>query len=268
MSEDVRDKAKTILEAELPEGVRYASNNGSRYEELTGYSHATLKANWAKGGKLTACMGYVAHYCSRMGITPNLGRFDLDTYLPAIQKEQTWVRSGPGKKPQYGDILLHTGIHIDVSMGFDGNVLIRGAAGQGIVGQADVVCRVRGKGPYNYANLKGWVDIELYLADSASAPKSTWLKGWWKVWDGNTYYYYFGNGSFVQYTKTAPTSSAPPTKPVSQGDYALDGDSGNLVITWNPIGGLSTVETFHAVEGTRQMNGISNRYSPLVASRL
>src|SRR5438477_6146437 len=121
MGEEFRAMAKGILEAELPAGIRYASDSGKRYEQLTGYSHATLKANWATGGKLTACMGYVAHYCGMMGITPNLGRFDLDTHLPAIQKEHTWVRSTQARRPKYGDILLHQGIHIDVSMGFDGN---------------------------------------------------------------------------------------------------------------------------------------------------
>jgi hypothetical protein len=266
MGEDFRAKAKGILETELPAGIRYASDSGKRYEELTGYSHATLKANWATGGKLTACMGYVAHYCGRMGITPNLGRFDLDTYLPAIQKEHTWVRSISGRPPKYGDILLHQGIHIDVCMGFDGNILIRGAAGQGIVGKADVVARVRGTGPYDFAKLKGWVDIETYLG--APAPTSIWLKGWWKVWDGNTYYYYFGNGGFVEYTKTAPIASAPPPKKaLNQGEYTLTGNK--LVITWNPMGGLPTVETFaNAAAGTQQMNGTSNKYSPLVATRI
>jgi hypothetical protein len=270
MGEDVRKQAKGILEAELPEGVRYASDNGKRYEELTGYSHATLKANWAKGGQLTACMGYVAHYCSRMGITPNLGRFDLETYLPTIQKEYSWVRSMPGRRPQYGDILLHQGVHIDVSMGFDSNnpdILIRGAAGQGSVGTHDVVCRVRGTAAYNAGKLKGWVDIERYLGAIAAPLPAPWLTGWWKVWDGNTYYYYFGNGGFVQYTKTAPGSALPPTRPVGQGDYTLT--SGTLVITWNPVGGSATVETFrNAVAGAQQMNGTSSRYSPLVATRI
>ena len=263
---DVRQTARDILESELPAGVRYASDSGKRYEELTGYSHATLKANWATGGKLTACMGYVAHYCTKMGMR-NLGRFDLETFLPTIQKEHTWIRSAPGRAPEYGDILLHQGIHIDVSMGFDGNVLIRGAAGQGIVGKADVVARVRGTGPFNTANLKGWVDIDLYLG-AASPTIIPWLKGWWKVWDGNTYYYYFGNGGFVQYTKAPPANKGlPPSKLASQGDYTLN--AGKLVITWNPVGGQSTVETFYnAVGGAQQMNALSNRYSPLVATRI
>ncbi|MBI5256565.1 MAG: hypothetical protein HY855_08705 [Burkholderiales bacterium] len=265
---ELRDKAKGILESELPAGVRHASDGGPRFQELTGYSHATLKSEWAKGSKLTTCMGYVAHYCQRMGITPNLGRFDLDTYLPTIQKEHTWVRAAPGRKPQVGDILLHaTTLHIDVAMGFDGNVLIRGASGQGIVGQRDVVARVRGSGPFNVANLKGWVDLERYFAERPSNDVA-WLKGWWKVWDGNTYYYYFGAVGFVQYTKTPPGGQAPPPKkPLNQGDYELGGNK--LVITWNPMDGAPTVETFHnANAGARQMNATSNRYSPLVAQRL
>ena len=38
----------------------------------------------------------------------------------------------------------------------------------------------------------------------------SWLLGWWTVWDGSYYYYYFGPNGFVQYVKTEPASSAPP----------------------------------------------------------
>src|SRR3989442_8196549 len=108
MGEDSRKKAVGILKEELPEGMKYQSNIGTRFEQLTGYSHANLKANWDAGGQKTACMGYVAHYCTRMGM-PNLGRFDLETYLPTdkIKKEHAWVRSIYGRKPKEGDILLH-----------------------------------------------------------------------------------------------------------------------------------------------------------------
>src|SRR5882672_4321921 len=204
MADDVREKARKILEAELPAGARYASNDGKKYEQLTGYSHAALTADWDAGLLTTACMGYVAHYCGRMGITPNLGRFDVDKFLPKIHKDDAWVRSTPDERPKYGDILLHMGTpHIDVAMGFDGKVLIRGAAGQGIVGKADVVARVRGGGPYNPANLKGWVDIELYLGAGASATTTNvWLKGWWRVSDAQTYFYCFGDEGYIEYTRT------------------------------------------------------------------
>jgi len=267
MGEEIRARARGILEAELPKNVLYRSDlNEKKFQELTGYTHARLKANWDKGSKLSTCMEYVAHYCGRMGLTPNLGRFDLETFLPTIKKEYTWVRSMPGRKPKYGDILLHQGTHIDVSMGFDGEVLIRGASGQCQIPLYDAVGRVHGKGPYDPAKLKGWVDLERYVG---GAPASiTWLKGWWKVWDGNYYYYYFGDGGFVQYTKTPPVGTGqPPKQPANQGEYALDGPS--LKVTWNSTGGATTIETFYnAVPGARQMNATSNRFSPLVATRL
>jgi hypothetical protein len=277
----LRETAMDILTRELPQGVEYRSDAPSaggpnRYEQLTGYSHANLKANWDAGGQKTACMGYVAHYCTQMKFGDNLGRFDLETYLPTQDKEYAWIRAKPGREPKEGDILLHsTTLHVDVAMGFkllaDGKtrVLVRGAAGQGTVGKYDIVKRVQGTATYNVKNLKGWVDIDLYMgaAPSTSAGVPPWLKGWWKVWDGNTYYYYFGNGSFVQYTKTAPAGSAPPVKPASQGDYTLSGNS--LVVNWNPTNGVATEETFdNAFFGTRQMNGRSNRFSPLVATKI
>src|SRR5690242_9653764 len=94
---DLRATAMDILTKELPDGVQYLSNAPgapNRFEQLTGYSHATLAKNWAKGGKETACMGYVAHYCQQMRartgfkeFAENLGRFDLEAYLPTIGKE-------------------------------------------------------------------------------------------------------------------------------------------------------------------------------------
>lgn len=266
MGAEIRAKAREVLEQELPAGIQFRSDtDGNRFEQLTGYSHATLKANWDKGGKMSTCMGYVAHYCTRLGLTPNLGRFDLDTFLPSIKKEHAWIRSTMSRRPKYGDILLHQGIHVDVSMGFDGNVLIRGAAGQGQIPRYDAVARVRGNQAYDWTKLKGWVDLELYVGVAPAA--ISWLKGWWQVWDGNYYFYFFGDGGFVQYTKTKPTGGQPPKNPANQGDYALEGNT--LRVTWNPTGGGTTVETFHnAFPGATQMNATSNRFSPLVATRL
>ena len=66
----------------------------------------------------------------------------------------------------------------------------------------------------------------------------------------------------------APVGNAPPpTKPLNQGECTLTGSK--LAICWNPVGGLPTVETFaNAYTDARQMNGTSNRYSPLVATRI
>ena len=101
-------------------------------------------------------------------------------------------------------------------------------------------------------------------------PILNWLNGWWKVWDGETYYYFFGPGGVVQYTKTRPSNiSGPPTRVDNMGRYTYTSPS-QLVIMWNQVPGAEAAcrETFYnAVPGCQQMNATSNLYSPLVATR-
>ncbi len=99
----------------------------------------------------------------------------------------------------------------------------------------------------------------------------SWLLGWWEVWDGNYYWYYFDHGGRVVYIETKPhsASSPAPAAPHNKGSYAFTA-SGHLVCHWNPLQGLAaTIETFYnARSGATSMNATSNQYSPLVAKRL
>lgn len=106
-----------------------------------------------------------------------------------------------------------------------------------------------------------------YLTSLLDSNELRWLMGWWKVWDGGTYYYYFGSGGAVSYVKYVPAKSAPtPAYPVNRGHYAFE--DGKLVVTWNATGGAVTRETFYnAFPGVTQMNANSNRFSPLVATK-
>ena len=108
-----------------------------------------------------------------------------------------------------------------------------------------------------------------YLTSLLDVNSLRWLHGWWKVWDGNTYYYHFGTQGSVGYIKTRPLASSPaPANPVNRGAYAFDSD-GKLVVTWNATGGATTRETFYnASSGVTMMNATSNRYSPLVATKV
>lgn len=82
------------------------------------------------------------------------------------------------------------------------------------------------------------------------------------------YYYYFEPTGDVTYVKTKPrTLGAPPKLPLNQGDFTIDGDS--VVIEWNPADGGITVEVFFGFRmGVTRMNGTSNRYAPLVATKM
>ena len=100
----------------------------------------------------------------------------------------------------------------------------------------------------------------------ASSVAPSWLKGWWKVvQDGTDYYYYFASGGTVMWTdKKQDLNSRPVANPNNRGTYLLS--TGRMTIRWNETGGMSTVETF-LQDGPTKLRGSSNRGGPLVATR-
>lgn len=266
----IRDKAEQIINGIPDRDIR--SNQGDDYFKYTGLAHQTMKDNWAKGGIMTGCNAFVGWYGRALGAPEYLGRFDLSTFLPSVGKGHAWVKSSGARRPKYGDILRHKSFHVDVCAGYDGDVLLRIAAGQGGKSAGcDILKRVRGKAAFSPANLEGWIDLELYFGEQARPafdPVFGWVAGWWSVWDGNQYYYYFEPTGDVCYVKSPPrVKTAPPKLGLNQGSFKV-GD-GKLVINWNPADGGATQETFHGMRvGATQANGVSNRYSPLVATKM
>jgi hypothetical protein len=110
---------------------------------------------------------------------------------------------------------------------------------------------------------------ELVLASDGVTKKDGWPTGWWRVWDGSTWYYYLGNDSIAMSSKTAPSSPGPPAKPHNTGRWVFT-DPSTLAITWRQAAGTTKpcVETFwNASRECERMNANSNLYSPLVATR-
>lgn len=102
------------------------------------------------------------------------------------------------------------------------------------------------------------------------SPVPAWLQGWWEVYDGNTYYYYFSDQNVVTYTEKKPQHlDSPPLKaPGNEGDVTII-DSYNLEIDWDSTGGDQTVENFNRpADSTTFMNGTSNRFAPLTATKM
>ena len=136
--------------------------------------------------------------------------------------------------------------------------------------------------PYKWSGSANTTGFGAALATAFAAPPSEpiappsvlamppWLLGWWKVYDGNTYYYFFGPGLEVHYTKTAPAQSVrPAANPMNKGRCALSGAVQNTVtINWNAADGGTTRETFTHQGARNDMNGTSNRYAPLYAVRM
>jgi hypothetical protein len=94
-----------------------------------------------------------------------------------------------------------------------------------------------------------------------------WLRGWWRVYDGNYYYYHFSEQPIVTYTKTEPANSTvPPSSTQNRGKVSISDSPPHVVIRWDS----GTVEKFTRVNWTSEteMNGTSNRYSPPFARKI
>jgi hypothetical protein len=280
-----RKEAGEIL-ARIPQtevGIR-SDNEGDTFFTWTGYTHSELRQSWRdnmNGPKLlTACGGFASKFAGLIGIKGIASFFELEKSLLDAGKAHAWVRASSGADPQVGDILRHTAYHVDVAAGWEGRKLKRVAAGQSwhprptksVEAEFDCLKWVTGKSNYSSANLQGWLDLDLFFGAAPSVgPTLGWLNGWWKVWDGKTYFYYFGPNGVVQYTYTQPlNTNGPPKHPNNTGSYTFTPPS-QLVITWRQVAGARECcrDTFYnAAPGCRQMNATSNLYSPLVATRL
>jgi hypothetical protein len=122
---------------------------------------------------MTGCNGFTGWYGRQMGSAAYLGGFDLKEIVKKAGKPESWIVSTPDNRPQYGDILRHTSFHVDVALGFDGDILLRAAGGQGGKGVGhDIIKRVRGTASYDPKRLMGWIDIDIYFGDGAPARES------------------------------------------------------------------------------------------------
>ena len=126
----------------------------------------------------------------------------------------------------------------------------------------------------NEANIFGQARVlfwEVTQEKEGLNPVPGWLRGWWKVYDGNMYYYYFSDQHVVTYTKAEPKNVvAPPVKqPLNEGAVTVSQEATTVAIDWNPADGGETKETFtRQPASSESMNGVSNRYAPLVATKM
>lgn len=280
-----REQAAAIL-AKIPktvEGIR-SDKNGQDFFDWTGISHKQMKESWEQNMNgptlLTACGGFASKFGGLIGITDIASYFDLEKSLKDIGKPHAWVPASSRADPQVGDILRHTVYHVDVAAGWDGRKLKRVAAGQSlhprptksVEGEFDALKWVTGAAAYNPANLQGWLDLDKYFGTAPSVvPTYGWLNGWWRVWDGNTYYYHFAPNGTVKYIMTEPTDlGGPPAMANNVGTYSYTPPN-TLVVTWNKVASAPAAcrETFYnATSGCTQMNARSSLYGPLAATRL
>lgn len=232
----IRDKARDILDKFLPPGKVFTSNGADgNYTRLTGISHKTLEASWAKGGKLTGCNGFTGWYGGQLGSKTYLGGFELAKIAGKAGKPGAYIASTSTKRPLYGDILFHKSFHVDVALDFDGDVLSYAAGGRGGPRAGyDIVKRITGKGPYDHSKIGGWLDIDILLGGmSASLPVPAWLLGWWSISEGaSRYYYYFYRSGVMQYTPNSSYLSVCPNLGDAASASFLVDAVGNVTIRW------------------------------------
>ena len=100
----------------------------------------------------------------------------------------------------------------------------------------------------------------------------TWLQGWWEVYDGNTYYYYFADQPGAFYTSIKPSDPNMPPMLASPKNYAtVEMNAHGPTLSWTQVdNNPSTVETFTRLDWTSctDMNGVSNNFGPLYAKKI
>jgi hypothetical protein len=111
-------------------------------------------------------------------------------------------------------------------------------------------------------------EVDQSIAGRAALP--SWLEGWWKVDDGNIYYYYFSDQYIVTYTEKAPDNlqNLPEIMPSNGGAVTIAPD-GKITLDWNIAGDGATKEVFTVTSpSTDSMKGTSSRFPPLTATKM
>ena len=108
---------------------------------------------------------------------------------------------------------------------------------------------------------------------TTSSVVPNWVVGWWTVYDGNTYYYYFFPDGHVVYIEQAPNKHWIPPKTLGNHGKAYTNEKVHGVsIIWALRSGEAepTCEDFTQLNWSSQtdMNGQSNKYSPLYARKI
>jgi hypothetical protein len=138
-------------------------------------------------------------------------------------------------------------------------------------------------GIWNQKSVKFWEIVPPGDAPDVTVP--SWLSGWWKVWDGSTYYYYFQDTPFVVWTENPPSANEAPSSFKVKNEGKVTFTEAGFKINWREnkdargqalktiVDGAfkGTEESFpHKKDASdvKRMVGKSSRYSPPVADKL
>jgi hypothetical protein len=221
----IRGNARAWLNA-IPNRPILSDADHDLFVKLTGTPHETMKANWDKGGIMTACNGFTGTYSMAIGLG-NLGAFTLSTLAAGA-----FVRPGGGRHPGYGDIVKMSGLHVCVSLDCAGEggswEVIE--AGQGGKGAGHDILKHNTK-TFSGSNVEGWVDIDAWSDPSVRkrAPNAAKLTGLWEVTDGATTWNY----TFSSSSNTVTWEQADLPTSAGKGTWDQDASGANIVLTWD-----------------------------------
>lgn len=213
-----------------------------------------------KGIRHFDCVGFISYcYWKASGAVIQL---DIGAWRgPASGGQVFDFRADPPQRPSAlmdADILIKADHHIAYV-----------SANGTIIEAQDTDLGVQMTAGFRLAAPGGWTHL-VRLAGGGSA-ELAWPMGWWRVWDGGTWYYYLGPNGVAMSSRTAPFNTrTAPAKAHNTGTWAYSPPK-SLVVRWKQVAGAPKPceETFYnAGEGCSQMNANSNLYSPLVATRM
>lgn len=257
---DVQDPVKSkSLESQWP--------TNDVFMKLTGTNHFTLIKNWAGGGIMTTCNGFVGKCGNAMGAKDFLGQFELEDFLRSKGKGHAWIPANSGKRPAYGDIFRPVKFHMGVSLGFNGNDWLTVESGQG-GSRSGFDAIKRYKKSFDPALLLGWCDMRLYL--DSRPPMPDWLKGMWIIYCGDkTYIYQFNEYYEAYFYPWKPIGDPRNSVPTDTGTVSFQG-SDSFTVTWSKEGGTEKFaydrwESFPGI--MEKVTGKSNLGEPLKGIR-
>ncbi|WP_425616044.1 hypothetical protein NA78x_005983 [Anatilimnocola sp. NA78] len=231
-----------------------------------------------KGIRHFDCVGFIS-YCYWKA-TGSVIQLDIKAWRKPGQVGTVYLIA-PKKTPKPGEPVVEEAPGVILTPPaslMDGDILVKGGdhhigyvSASGVIYEAqDTHLGVQSSSNFSLSSNSSWK----YLVRVGAAQKVEpleWPFGWWKVWDGNTYYYYLAENGVAKYTKSAPLNTrTPPKQFVNAGTFTIKPPN-HLIVTWNKVAGATTncVETFYNAEpDCDQMNAKSNLYGPLGASRL
>ena len=128
MADDIRTKAETWLDTNVPEKLVITSNGATagKFQTITGLTHDGLlkscktqeKKPQGRRSILTSCNSFAGEY-SRAVVGVYLGAIDPHQFLTTIKKQHAWVAATGDVRPKKGDIVKGKGQHVFVSIKFD-----------------------------------------------------------------------------------------------------------------------------------------------------